>query len=88
MDVDVQGAETFKRKFPDAVTIFILPPSIEELRRRIERRDSKIPQDIEVRMENAKKEIALAGSFDYQIVNDDFEISYDSFKKIVEKLIT
>lgn len=87
MDVDVQGAATFKMKFPDAVTIFILPPSIEELRRRIERRDAKVPQDLEVRMENAKREIAIAPSFDFQVVNDDFEKSYAEFKKIVEKLI-
>ncbi len=88
MDVDVQGARTFKEKFPDAVTIFILPPSIEELRRRIERRDAKIPADLDIRMENAKKEVALASEFDFQLVNDDFEKSYAEFKKIVEKLMT
>jgi guanylate kinase len=87
MDVDVQGARTFKEKFPDAVTIFILPPSIEELRRRIERRDGQIPVDLDVRMENATKEISLASEFDFQVVNDDFERSYAEFKKIVEKLV-
>lgn len=87
MDVDVQGARTFKEKFPDAVTIFILPPSIEELRRRIERRDGQVPVDLDVRMANASKEIALANEFDFQVVNDDFERSYAEFKKIVEKLV-
>ncbi len=88
MDVDVQGASTFRRKYPDAVTFFILPPSIDELRRRIVKRDGKTPADLEVRMGNAVKELELAGQFDYQIVNDKFDKSYEEFKKIVEKLIS
>lgn len=87
MDVDVQGAETFKRKYPDATTVFILPPSIDELRRRVIKRDGRVPADLEVRMQNAEKEVALAHLFDYRIVNDEFERSYSQFKKIVEDLI-
>ncbi|MEK7358398.1 MAG: guanylate kinase [Bdellovibrionota bacterium] len=87
MDVDVQGAETFKRKFPDAVAIFILPPSIDELRRRVTKRDGKIPADLEVRMKNAEREIARADEFDIKLVNDDFDVSYLQFKKIIEELL-
>lgn len=87
MDVDVQGADTFKRKFPDAATIFILPPSIEELRRRVIKRDQRVPNDLELRMANAELEIKRAGDFDYQLINDDFEKSYRDFKKIVEDLL-
>ena len=84
MDVDVQGARTFKNKFPRAKTIFILPPSIDELRRRIEKRDGRVPADIEVRMENAAKEMKESSTFDERIINDEFEKSYGVFKKIVE----
>jgi guanylate kinase len=87
MDVDVQGADTFKAKFPESVTIFIIPPSIEELRRRVTKRDGQIPQDLEVRMRNAELEMKRAKEFDFQIVNDDFEKSYLEFKKIVENLL-
>jgi guanylate kinase len=87
MDVDVQGAQTFKSKYPDSKTIFILPPSIDELRRRIVKRDGKVPADMEVRMSNAEKEILVASSFDYQIINDDFQRSYSEFKKIVDVLL-
>lgn len=87
MDVDVQGAETFKMKYPDASTIFILPPSIDELRRRVEKRDKGRTQNLEVRMANASREIAKAGEFDHQVVNDDFERSFGEFKKLVESLI-
>lgn len=84
MDVDVQGAKTFKVKFPDAKSIFILPPSIDELRRRIEKRDGKVPHDIEVRMANAEREMAESWTFDERIVNDNFEKSYGIFKKVVD----
>ena len=87
MDVDVQGADTFKEKFPESKSIFILPPSIDELRRRVIKRDGRTPEDLEVRMKNAEREIQRAGSFDFQIINDDFEGSYHRFKKIVEELL-
>lgn len=85
MDIDIQGTRTFREKFPDAKTVFILPPSIDELRRRIAKRDGTLPKDIEVRMQNAEKEIAQAPQFDVQIVNDVFETSYAEFKKVVEE---
>ena len=87
MDIDVQGTETFRRKFPQAKTIFILPPSIDELRRRIQKRDAVLPADFEVRMQNAAKEMALAHEFNYQIINDDFDRAYAEFKKIVDVLL-
>lgn len=87
MDVDVQGAATFKAKYPDAKLVFILPPSIEELRRRVTKRDGRVPDDLEVRMKNAETELKLASTFDYQILNDDFQASYQQFKKIVEELL-
>ncbi|MBL7543569.1 MAG: guanylate kinase [Bdellovibrionaceae bacterium] len=87
MDVDIQGAKTFKELYPQSRSIFILPPSIEELRTRIVKRDGRIPADIEIRMETAKKEMKEAPGFDYRIVNDQFELSYAEFKKIVDKLL-
>lgn len=89
MDIDIQGAATFKAKYPnEAKTIFILPPSIEELRRRVIKRDGGAPADLEVRMLNAENEMKMAGDFDVRIINDDFDRSYTEFKKIVEKWIS
>ncbi|MEQ1722381.1 MAG: guanylate kinase [Pseudobdellovibrio sp.] len=87
MDIDIQGVVTFKSKYPDAKTVFIMPPSIEELKRRVIKRDGAPPPDLEVRMANAEKEMTKAHEFDVQIVNDDFERSYAEFKKIVENWI-
>lgn len=89
MDVDVQGAATFKRKFPNnAASIFILPPSLEELKRRIIKRDGKEPSDLGVRLRNAEIETQKAPEFDYRVVNDDFERSFLEFKKIIEELLS
>lgn len=87
MDIDIQGVATFKAKFPDAKTVFILPPSIEELKRRVIKRDGAPPPDLDVRMQNAEKEMAKAHEFDVQIVNDVFERSFAEFKKTVENWI-
>lgn len=89
MDVDIQGAATFKAKFPhQAATIFILPPSIQELERRILKRDGQKPADLDVRLRNAEIETAKAPEFDYRVVNDEFERSFAEFKKIIEDLLT
>jgi guanylate kinase len=88
MDVDVQGVKTLKSLFPQAISIFILPPSFEELKLRILARDKRPPANLELRLENARKEMARAEEFDIQVVNDELEKSYAQFKKIVEELLT
>jgi guanylate kinase len=83
MDLDVKGAWRMKGYYPDALTIFILPPSIEELRRRLQKRDQSEKTNIEVRLANAVDEMLAAPKFDFQIVNDDFERAYAQFQKII-----
>lgn len=89
MDLDIQGAQSFREKLAEGLkTIFILPPSIEELRRRIVSRDGKVPADLDLRMSNAAKEMAYANQFDVKIVNQDFEPSYAEFKKTVASWVS
>ncbi len=88
MDLDIQGVRTFKQKLAGSLkTVFILPPSLEELKRRIIYRDKGVPADLEVRMKNAAIEMAESASFDYKVVNEEFEESYHKFKKIIEELL-
>lgn len=88
MDVDVQGARTIRSHFPQAMSIFIMPPSLDELRRRIiARAGGKIPADLELRLNTAEREIKTANEFDYQFMNDQFEPSYQLFKKIIEEIL-
>ena len=76
-DIDWQGAAQVAEKCPeDAVRVFILPPSLEELRRRLITRSQDAPDVIERRIKNAKGEIEHCDAFDYVFVNDDFDRSY------------
>ena len=87
MDVDIQGAATFKAKFPQAKSVFIHPPSLDALRQRLAGRSGGAPKDLELRMLNAQKEMARAHECDYQLINDVFETSYAQFKKLVEDIL-
>lgn len=76
-DIDWQGARDIAEKCPeDAVRVFILPPSLEELRRRLVTRSQDADEVIERRIRNAKGEIEHCEIFDYVFVNDDFDRSY------------
>jgi guanylate kinase len=73
LEVDVQGALSVKEQFPDAVLVFVKPPSAEELRRRLLSRPSAVNEDIEARLAGAAAEEAQAGRFDAVVVNDDVD---------------
>lgn len=87
MDVDVQGAATFIKEYPGCLTLFIHPPSIDELRQRIIKRESQPPRDLDVRLTNAEKELLRADEFEVQLTNDNFDKSYTEFKKIIEDFL-
>lgn len=73
LEIEVQGAMQIHEKRPDAVMIFVLPPSIEELERRLYGRGTESEEKIRKRMETARRELACAEKFDYQIVNDSLD---------------
>ena len=77
--IDVQGAFQVKKKLPNAVTIFLLPPSFEELEKRLLKRGEK---EIKLRLEWAKSEIPCAKYFDYVVVNDVLERAVEEIKSI------
>lgn len=88
MDVDVQGAHTFKSKYPDSLTIFILPPNLDALRHRlIKRGRGEAPIDLDVRLRNAEIEMAQAPRFDHQVINDNFDVAYAEIKKLIEEYL-
>ena len=84
LDIDVQGARTLIHKYPDALTIFVMPPSIDELKRRLQGRDQGKTHNYELRIRNAEQEMDEARLFKHKIVNDDLEKAYSELKKIVE----
>jgi guanylate kinase len=83
-DIDVQGARTLVKKYPDALTFFILPPSIDELRARLEGRDKGKTHNLELRIKNAEREIKEATFFSHKVINQELEKAYAELKIIVE----
>lgn len=81
-DIDVQGAKQLKRTFYKGTFIFLLPPSREELTRRLTGRGTDSEESIAKRLANAEGEIAEAGFFDYWIVNDDLEQAYQELRAV------
>lgn len=83
LDIDWQGARQIRRQTPDAKDIFIVPPSLEELNRRLVTRATDAPEVIEKRMSKAISEISHYNEYDYVIVNDDFDESLLNMRSII-----
>ena len=82
-DVDYQGARQIKEKFPHAIGVFILPPSMEELRRRLDGRGSDDADSRRLRFDRAREEIGHYPFFDYMIVNDELQRALTELRGIV-----
>ena len=84
LDIEVQGARQVRKKMPEAVLIFIAPPSMEELERRLRGRGTDTEDAIEGRLIRAKQEFQEADFYDYLIVNDDLEKAASRLNAIIE----
>jgi len=85
LDIDVQGTLQILERYPDAVTIFIMAPSLEILKQRLINRGTEDPQTIEKRLRNAKKEIASISIYRHVIVNDDLSTAIEKLIRLVGK---
>lgn len=83
LEIEVEGALNIKKKFPDSILIFVLPPSFEELKRRIEARGTEEPEVIQKRLEKAKKEIQYISFYDYIVINDKLENAVEDINSIL-----
>lgn len=83
LEIDIQGALHVKKQYPEGVFIFIVPPSIKELKRRIETRGQDSPEDISKRLKSAHTELAYVSEYDYVIVNDKIEAAIAKLKSII-----
>lgn len=84
LDIDIQGGMNVRKAMPGAVLIFILPPSIQELRRRLEHRGTDAQDVIEKRLAKALTEIGAAREYDYVVVNDDLDVAAEQVLSIVQ----
>lgn len=83
LDIDVQGGMQIKQRIPDALTIFLLPPSMDELRRRLVNRATDPAEAIERRLAEARREIEQGQSYDVLVVNDDFEQAATDLRAVI-----
>jgi len=83
LDIDVRGAMKLKKKYPEAVFIFLAPPSFSELERRIRGRKRNSEATIKKRLTNARREIGRIGSYDYLVINDRLVNAFTQVKSIV-----
>ena len=83
LDIEVQGARQVSERMPEAIKIFVIPPSLEELRNRLVKRGTDSPEAIEGRLKRAKEEYAEADFYDYIVVNDKVEIAAAELQAIL-----
>jgi guanylate kinase len=83
LDIDVDGAERVRRRFPDVLTIFLRPGSEQELERRLRNRGTETPEAIERRLQVARRELTRADQYQYQVVNDTVDEAVDQISKIL-----
>lgn len=88
VEIDVQGALQIKKNYKDAIFIFLIPPTIDELKERLTNRGTETEGEIKVRFENAFKELDFVGEYDYFIINDKVEQAVSNIETIIaaEKL--
>ncbi|MDO4580990.1 MAG: guanylate kinase [Bacillota bacterium] len=86
LEIDTQGAMQVKAACPQGVLVFILPPSIEELRRRITARGSETPESLNLRLSRAEAEMAMAEQYDYRVVNSDIETAAAELLRIINEV--
>ena len=82
LDIDTEGARNLKKTFPDGIYVFIVPPSLEELAKRLLRRGSESKADLERRLEKARDEINEVFWYNYIIINDDIHKAIEQMKAI------
>ena len=87
MDIDVQGAKKLLQIYPEAFTVFIVPPTMDALRQRFMKRGVTNEGDLEKRLVSAQKEMAQAKDFDHTITNDVFDTAYADLRKVIENLL-
>ena len=84
LEIETEGALNIKREYPDAVLVFVMPPSVEEIHRRLLHRGTETEEIIEKRMKKAGFEITVVDRYDYLMVNDVLEESVELFNSIVK----
>jgi guanylate kinase len=85
LEIDPQGAFQILDVLPDTVLVFIVPPSVEELGRRLRGRGSETDEQVKTRMQTAEREMTLVGKYDHVVINDDVQRAADALEDIIDR---
>jgi guanylate kinase len=83
LKIDVQGGASIRQLMPDSVLVFLAPPSMDELERRLRARATEAEDQIQIRLDDARMEIAASAHYDYRVVNDSVEVAADRLRCIL-----
>jgi len=83
LEIDIQGALKIKEKFPEGIFIFILPPSMEELKNRIKKRGTETEEEIIKRFKSAYEELNYVSRYNYVVINDSIEEAVEKIRAII-----
>ncbi len=84
MDIDIQGAKQIRQKIPGTLSIFIIPPSFEILKKRLKKRNTEVKKSLELRIKNAREEISSLPEFNYLVVNDKIDKAISEVLNIID----
>ena len=85
LDTDVQGGLNLKKTRPNALLIFLLPPSMDALKTRLQQRGTETEEEIKNRLDTAKKEIEMADEYDFVVINDNLEDAVEDILAIIQR---
>jgi len=85
LEIDTQGAKQVREKYPEAVYIFLLPPSLEVLEKRLDKRGSENDKSKNIRLKNARQELKEVHNYDYEVINDSLSDAVKDIKRIILK---
>lgn len=83
LEIDIQGAKQIRKSYPEAVFVFLAPPSLEELVKRLDQRGSENKHSKEIRLNNAREEMKERENYDYEVINDKIDQAVLKFKSII-----
>ena len=84
LEIDVQGGYLVRDVFPDAILIFLVPPTPEELERRIRNRGTEDEESIQNRLQTARREVKCVKDYDYLVINDDLDVAVEETKAVIQ----
>ena len=85
LSIDVKGAREVRKKYPESISIFIMPPSVDELATRLKKRDTDEESAVSTRLKEAEREMAASDEYDYLIVNEDLDKAIEEMQMIIEE---